>query len=61
MKNDTKRSRLPLAAGLILFAAAALWAQLRVRSRFDTRRDQRTAHSLHRELRLGPRIHPHRR
>ena len=29
MKNDTKRSRLPLAAGLILFAAAALWALTR--------------------------------
>lgn len=29
MKNDTKRSRIPLAAGLILFAAAALWALTR--------------------------------
>lgn len=29
MKNDTKRSRLPLAAGLILFAAAAIWAMAR--------------------------------
>ena len=29
MKNDTKRSRLPLAAGRILFAAAALWALTR--------------------------------
>lgn len=29
MRNDTKHSRLPLAAGLILFAAATLWAVTR--------------------------------
>ena len=56
MKNDTKRSRLPLAAGLILFAAAALWA---LTPSFGCGAD--SIPGATNKQRMGPRIHTHRR